>query len=126
MSININALLGDDTDAARKRAVTEVVDGLRGSQILAIATAVRAMLADGKEVCNLTVGDFKPSEFPVPAVLVQEIQAAVARGETNYPPSDGLPVLRETIANFQKTFGSKLPAGMRDELTKMSDRVHAL
>ena len=102
MSINISAILGDDTEAARKRAVTEVVDGLRGSQILAIATAVRAMQAEGKEVCNLTVGDFKPSEFPVPERLVQEIQSAVARGETNYPPSDGLPVLREAIADFYK------------------------
>ena len=46
MSINISAILGDDTEAARKRAVTEVVDGLRGSQILAIATAVRAMQAE--------------------------------------------------------------------------------
>ena len=97
MSININTLLDDDTDAARKQAVTEVVDGLRGSRILAIAAAVRAMLAEGKEVCNLTVGDFKPSEFPVPELLVKEIQAAVAAGETNYPPSDGLPVLREAV-----------------------------
>ena len=84
MSINISAILGDDTEAARKRAVTEVVDGLQGSRILAIAADVRAMQAEGKEVCNLTVGDFKPSEFPVPERLVQEIQSAVARGETNY------------------------------------------
>lgn len=100
MSINIQEHLDDDTDDACRRAVTESVDGLRGSQILAIATSVRALLAEGKEVCNLTVGDFKPSEFPVPDLLVQEIQAAVARGETNYPPSDGLPVLREAIAGL--------------------------
>ena len=64
MSINISAILGDDTEAARKRAVTEVVDGLRGSQILAIATAVRAMQAEGKEVCNLTVRTSSPASSP--------------------------------------------------------------
>mgnify|MGYP003304084285 CR=1 FL=1 len=102
MSIDVNTFFDADTTAARKRAVTEVVEGLQGSQILAIATAVRAMVADGKEVCNLTVGDFKPSEFPVPKILVNEINAAVARGETNYPPSDGIIELREAIADMYK------------------------
>jgi aspartate aminotransferase len=102
MSIDVNTFFDTDTAAARKRAVTDVVEGLQGSQILAIAAAVRAMVADGKEVCNLTVGDFKPSEFPVPELLVSEINAAVARGETNYPPSDGIIELREAIANMYK------------------------
>jgi aspartate aminotransferase len=102
MSIDVSANFQSDTAAARRSAVTEVVDGLRGSQILAIASSVRAMIAEGKSVCNLTVGDFKPTEFPVPEKLVTGIQAAVAAGETNYPPSDGMPVLREAIAELYK------------------------
>ncbi|MAY82304.1 MAG: aminotransferase [Deltaproteobacteria bacterium] len=102
MSIDIRAHLPSDTSAATNRAVTEVVQGMQGSQILAIATAVRAMQAEGKQVCNLTVGDFKPTEFPVPERLVEGIQSAVAAGQTNYPPSDGLPVLRQAIADFYK------------------------
>ena len=102
MSIDVNSFFDADTTAARKRAVTELVDGLSGSQILAIAADVRAMIADGKEVCNLTVGDFKPSEFPVPSKLVDEINGAVERGETNYPPSDGILELREAIAEMYK------------------------
>jgi aspartate aminotransferase len=102
MTVEINAHLPADTRQATSAAVTEVVDGLRGSQILAIATAVRAMVADGHEVCNLTVGDFKPAEFPVPNKLVKETQSALERGETNYPPSDGLPVLRQAIADLYK------------------------
>ena len=100
MSINVNEFFDANTDAARKRAVTELVEGVKGSRILAIASDVRAMIAEGREVCNLTVGDFKPSEFPVPTKLVDEIYAAVEKGETNYPPSDGILELREAIAEM--------------------------
>ena len=66
MTIDINTYLPADAAKASTRAVTEVIDGMRGSKILAIASEVRAMIAAGEEVCNLTVGDFKPAEFPVP------------------------------------------------------------
>lgn len=102
MTVEINAHLPIDTQTATRAAVTETVDGMRGSKILAIASSVRSMIAEGREVCNLTVGDFKPAEFPVPAKLVEETQAALEQGETNYPPSDGLPVLREAIADLYK------------------------
>ncbi len=102
MTIDIKANLPEDTAKASTRAVTEVIDGMRGSKILAIASEVRAMIAEGREVCNLTVGDFKPSEFPVPELLVKETQAALDRGETNYPPSDGILELRQAIADMYK------------------------
>lgn len=102
MTVEINAHLPTDIQTATRAAVTETVDGMRGSKILAIASSVRAMIAEGREVCNLTVGDFKPAEFPVPAKLVEETQSALEQGETNYPPSDGLPVLREAIADLYK------------------------
>ena len=112
MSIDVNLHFQPDTAAACRAAVTDVVDGLRGSQILAIAASVQAMAAEGKSVCNLTVGDFKPSEFPVPAKLVEGIQSALAAGETNYPPSDGLPVLREAIAElYERELGLNYGAG---------------
>ncbi len=112
MSIDVNAFFDTDKTAARKRAVTELVDEMSGSRILAIATEVRAMIADGKDVCNLTVGDFKPSEFPVPEKLVNEINAAVARGETNYPPSDGILELRQAIADmYTRDMGLDYGAG---------------
>ena len=76
------------------------MDGMRGSRILAIASAVRKMQAEGRTVCNLTVGDFSPNEFRVPSGLVDQIQAALREGQTNYPPADGVPELREAIANF--------------------------
>ena len=39
---------------------------LRGSSILVIAAQVRAMVAAGRDICNLTIGDFKPAEYPIP------------------------------------------------------------
>jgi aspartate aminotransferase len=74
--------------------------GLVGSEILKIAAEIRELVKAGKPVCNLTVGDFNPKYFPIPAVLLEEIQKALAAGETNYPPQDGVLALREAAAEF--------------------------
>jgi len=100
MAIDIRQQLPGDPISATQRAVTPVMDGMQGSQILAIAASVRNMAAEGHAICNLTVGDFNPSQFPVPASLVEQIQKALADGQTNYPPSDGMPVLKEAISDF--------------------------
>lgn len=73
---------------------------LRGSLILGIAADVRALAASGRPVCNLTVGDFDPRQFPIPAPLKQLIVEALEHGETNYPPSDGLASLRQAVVEF--------------------------
>jgi aspartate aminotransferase len=81
-------------------ALSDQVRGLQESGILRITRGVRAMLARGENVVNLTVGDFDPRYFPIPRKLSEEIQAAVARGETNYPNPEGLPVLRQAISDY--------------------------
>jgi aspartate aminotransferase len=85
---------------ADRAARSLLAEGLIGSPILKIAAEVRALAATGQQICNLTVGDFAPSEFPVPELLSRELAAAVLRGETNYPPSNGMPGLRKAIADF--------------------------
>ena len=77
-----------------------LAEGLIGSPILKIAAEVREYAAQGHKLCNLTVGDFAPSEFPVPQLLSKGLEAAVAKGETNYPPSTGMPGLRKAVAEF--------------------------
>jgi aspartate aminotransferase len=77
-----------------------LAEGLIGSPILKIAAEVRALAATGQKLCNLTVGDFAPSEFPVPELLSRELATAVQRGETNYPPSAGMPGLRKAVVEF--------------------------
>jgi aspartate aminotransferase len=106
MTITISEHLPAPMSGAATQALTPVMAGMRGSQILAIAGAVRQMVAEGRTVCNLTVGDFSPKEFPVPSALVEHIERALKDGQTNYPPANGLPVLREAIAGmYKRDFG---------------------
>lgn len=74
--------------------------GLVGSEILAIAADIRGRIADGAEICNLTVGDFSPAQFPVPASMRDGIAAALEQGRTNYPPSAGIPELRDAVSTL--------------------------
>jgi aspartate aminotransferase len=81
-----------------------------GSEILRIAADIRGLKAKGAEICNLTVGDFDPAQFPVPAALLEGVRAALAAGHTNYPPSDGVLALREAVARFyDRGLGLKYP-----------------
>ena len=73
---------------------------LKGSEILRIATEIRAKLAAGEKICNLTVGDFDPRQFRIPKLLEEATIEAIRRGETNYPPGIGMPVLREAVCRF--------------------------
>ena len=82
--------------------VSPMAAGLIGSEILKIAADIRAMIAEGKKICNLTVGDFNSSYFPIPEYLKNEIEIALIKGETNYPPSDGVLILRKAVQEFYK------------------------
>jgi aspartate aminotransferase len=75
---------------------------LLGSEILKIAADVRALSAAGQESCNLSVGEFAPSEFRIPELVERGIVDALARGETNYPPSDGILPLREAVRTLYR------------------------
>jgi len=82
--------------------VSLMASGLRGSEILKIAADIRAMVAEGKEICNLTVGDFSPAQFRIPKLLEHSIKEALTNGETNYPPSDGVGQLKKSVQNFYR------------------------
>jgi aspartate aminotransferase len=82
--------------------VSRMAEGLIGSEILKIASDIRTMVSDGKQICNLTVGDFSPAQFPIPAYLEMQIEEALRRGETNYPPSDGILSLRQAVQAFYR------------------------
>jgi aspartate aminotransferase len=90
--------------------VSNMADRLVGSEILRISAEIRARMAEGKEVCNLTVGDFAPSVFRIPDLLEEEIVRALRSGETNYPPSDGVLTLRRAVADFyERRLGLRYP-----------------
>ncbi len=84
--------------------------GLVGSEILRIAAEIRELTTQGRKVCNLTVGDFAPREFPIPEALNKAIITALQAGETNYPPSDGVLDLRKSVQSFyERALGLKYP-----------------
>ena len=87
-----------------------LANGLVGSEILKIAGEIRAMQAAGKVICNLTVGDFAPSQFRIPAALESAMVAALTAGNTNYPPADGVLALREAVLRFyERELGLSYP-----------------
>ena len=84
------------------RSLSRLAQGLIGSEVLRIAAEVRAAQAAGKELLNLTVGDFDPREFPLPPQLVAGITRALEAGHTNYPPSNGIAELRKSVVEFYR------------------------
>lgn len=94
--------MGAAGETAAQAGLSPVALGLVGSEILKIAASVRALQAQGQKVCNLTVGDFLPREFPIPPALEQAIARAYQKRETNYPPSDGMPQTREAVVEFYR------------------------
>jgi aspartate aminotransferase len=72
---------------------------LKPSGILKIAGEIRALQASGQDVCDLTVGDFDPQYFKIPDLLRDAAKTALDSGKTNYPPSSGLPQLREAVVH---------------------------
>ncbi|HVR40137.1 MAG TPA: aminotransferase class I/II-fold pyridoxal phosphate-dependent enzyme, partial [Thermoanaerobaculia bacterium] len=77
--------------------LSQTAQGLIGSEVLKVASEVRALINTGRSVANLTVGDFSPTEFRIPAALEQRIIEELKAGNTNYPPSDGTAELRKAV-----------------------------
>ena len=95
--------------ASKARGHAQLAETLVGSRILEIAAEIRELKAKGGKVCDLTVGDFAPSEFQIPETLREGIRNALTN-QTNYPPSDGMPELRNAVQKFYETrLGLKYP-----------------
>ena len=101
-----DALLNGVDDASLSR----LSRGLIGSEVLRIGAEVRALMAAGQPVCNLTVGDFDAREFAPPERLLSDIHRALLAGHTNYPPSNGVLELRQAVTRFyRREFGLDYP-----------------
>ena len=88
------------TERQGTNRVSAMAAGLVGSEILKIAGEIRDRIRAGDAVCNLTVGDFSSQQFPIPERLADGVRRALERGETNYPPSDGVRDLRLAVLRF--------------------------
>ncbi len=99
-----------DLNAVDDASLSHLSQGLVGSEVLRIAAEVRALMAQGQPVCNLTVGDFDAREFRPPDALLSSVQKALAAGHTNYPPANGVLELRQAVARFYaREFGLEYP-----------------
>ncbi|HJQ40872.1 MAG TPA: aminotransferase class I/II-fold pyridoxal phosphate-dependent enzyme [Thermoanaerobaculia bacterium] len=83
-------------------SLSTLAQNLIGSEVLKVAGEVRALMASGRSVANLTVGDFSPTEFRIPRLLESLITEALAAGQTNYPPADGTLELRKAVVDFYR------------------------
>jgi aspartate aminotransferase len=70
---------------------------LEPSATLALAARARQLKADGVPVIDLSAGEPK---FPAPEFATRAAIDAIAAGMTGYPPTPGLPALRQAIAKY--------------------------
>lgn len=82
--------------------VSKLAENIIGSEIIKLAAEVNEKIKQGEKVFNLTIGDFNPKEFPIPAELKQYIVDEYANDQTNYPAADGMLELRQGISHLLK------------------------
>nr|WP_217694316.1 pyridoxal phosphate-dependent aminotransferase [Haladaptatus litoreus] len=77
------------------------------SATLAISSLASQLEADGEDVIDLSVGE---PDFPTPENIVNAGEHAMEDGHTGYPPSKGVPELREEIAKKLQADGLEYEA----------------
>lgn len=82
--------------------VSKMAETLIASEIIKLAGEINEKIKQGEKIYNLTIGDFDPKVFPIPAELEEEIIKAYTNHETNYPPADGMLETRKAVSNFLK------------------------
>jgi aspartate aminotransferase len=98
-----------DTERAAHR-LSHLAQGLQASAILRIAAEVRAQAAAGKQIVNLTVGDFSAKQFRIPRELEDGVVDALRAGESTYPPPNGMESLRRAVCElYRHRFGREIP-----------------
>ncbi|PBQ31643.1 aminotransferase [Sphingobacteriaceae bacterium] len=82
--------------------VSKIAENIIGSEIIKLAAEVNEKIKNGEKIYNLTIGDFNPKEFPIPAKLKQLIIDEYTNDQTNYPAADGMLELRQAVSGLLK------------------------
>ncbi len=85
--------------------VSKLAENIIGSEIIKLAAEVNEKIKNGETIYNMTIGDFNPKVFPIPAELKQYILEAYQDDQTNYPAADGMLELRQAVSNLLKQRG---------------------
>jgi aspartate aminotransferase len=80
--------------------VSQLAEHLIGSEIIRIGGEINVRIAQGEKIHNLTIGDFSPGVFPLPARLNELIREAYSEGHSNYPPANGIVELRKAVSDY--------------------------
>lgn len=88
-----------------KYILSKTAENLIGSGIRKISDVINARIEQGEKIYNFTIGDYNPKVFPIPEGLKKEIAEAYKDDQTNYPPSEGVAILRNAISEFIKEKG---------------------
>jgi aspartate aminotransferase len=91
---------------SKKSKVSKLAENIIGSEIIKLAGEVNEKIKQGEKIYNMTIGDFNPKEFPIPAELKQYIVDAYFDDQTNYPAADGMLELRNSVSNLLKERGN--------------------
>ena len=83
--------------------VSKLAQHLIGSEIVKIGNEVNDMKANGAQIANLTIGDLNSVLYPIPTLLEEEINKAYQNHQTNYPPANGIAILRKAVAEDLKS-----------------------
>lgn len=80
--------------------VSKLAEHIIGSEIIKLAGEVNEKIKQGEHIYNLTIGDFNPKVFPIPAKLKEGIVEAYEADHTNYPAADGMLELRNSVSEL--------------------------
>src|SRR3989454_11342319 len=69
-----------------RRGLSGMAKGLIGSEILRIASEIRAAVTAGQKIANFTVGGFSPRGVSLPDPPRDGVFRARGAGGTDYPP----------------------------------------
>jgi aspartate aminotransferase len=83
-------------------SVSVLAQSLKGSEIIKIGNEINELKRQGQKIANLTIGDFDSNIYPIPNELKQGIIDAYQDNQTNYPPADGMAVLRQNVSSLLK------------------------
>lgn len=89
----------------QNQSVSKLAQHIIGSEIIKLAGEVNEKIRQGEKIYNLTIGDFNPSEFPIPQELKQYIIEEYQNNQTNYPPADGMAELRQAVSQLLEQRG---------------------
>jgi aspartate aminotransferase len=82
-----------------------LAENLNALSISSISEKINTRIKAGEKIFNLTIGDFAPTQFPIPKLLEAAIIDAYRANHTNYATVGGMAELRTAIANHIKFFG---------------------